>query len=121
MLIYQQWYIVVLFFCIFQKNCPFVDSRDHDHQSFSLLKHLLMIYNDNFLQPSVQYFGKKYFFYILSNISHYRTSDKLEKNLQPERCDLCCCPLDLDEDQSLLSDQDRIKLIHQLFKTTSTR
>ncbi|UJR22613.1 hypothetical protein I4U23_025654 [Adineta vaga] len=45
----------------------------------------------------------------------FRTSDKLEKNLQPQRCDLCCCPLDLDEDQSSLSDQDRIKLVHQLF------
>ncbi|CAF5031884.1 unnamed protein product [Rotaria sp. Silwood1] len=45
------------------------------------------------------------------------TSDKLEKNLKPERCDLCCYPLDLDENQSLLSDQDRIKLVHQLFST----
>ncbi|CAF0770191.1 unnamed protein product [Rotaria sordida] len=49
----------------------------------------------------------------------FRTSDKLEKNLKSERCDLCCYPLDLDEDQSLLSDQDRIKLIHQLFDTRS--
>lgn len=50
-----------------------------------------------------------------------RTSDKLEKNLQAERCDLCCCPLDLDQDQSLISDENRIKLVHQLFNTSSHR
>ncbi|CAF1175407.1 unnamed protein product [Rotaria magnacalcarata] len=49
----------------------------------------------------------------------FRTSDKLEKTIKPDRCDLCCYPLDLEEDQSLLSDQDRIKLVHQLFDTFS--
>lgn len=82
-----------------------------------------MIYNDNFLQLLVQYFGRIGFLFVSnkSKVYHLRTSDKLEKNLQPERCDLCCCPLDLDENESLLSDENRIKLIHQLFKTNSSR
>ncbi|CAF1263295.1 unnamed protein product [Adineta steineri] len=48
----------------------------------------------------------------------FRTSDKLEKNIRPERCDLCCCPLDINVDESLISDQNRQKLVHQLFTTS---
>jgi hypothetical protein len=122
MLIYQQWYKFVLFLYLKYFLCLF-DSLVLNHQFFNLLKHLLMIYNDNFLQLLVQYFGKNCFLFLinLNKILDSRTSDKLEKNLQPERCDLCCCPLDLDEDQSLLSDPDRIKLVHQLFDTSSHR
>ena len=51
----------------------------------------------------------------------YRTSDKLEKNLRPERCDLCCCPLDLEEDEALLTDENRIQLVQQLYRTNPQR
>jgi len=50
----------------------------------------------------------------------FRTSDKLEKNLRIEHCDLCSGPVDLPDDQSMVTDADRIELIHRFFSSNSS-
>jgi hypothetical protein len=49
----------------------------------------------------------------------FRTSDKLEKSVNGDGCDLCSCPLDIEPTEALMLDEDRAELIKRMFRCSS--